>query len=53
MRPIRWVGDVDQSELEHACQPALSLNYPYDNDLCEQYEYDSCYNYYDIIVSIG
>ena len=42
MRPIRWVGDVDQSEFEHACQSALSLNYPYDNDLCRQYEYDSC-----------
>ena len=32
MRPMRWVGDVDQSEFEHACQSALSLNYPYDND---------------------
>ena len=32
MRPMRWVGDVDRSEFEHACQSALSLNYPYDND---------------------
>ena len=32
MRQMRWVGDVDQSEFEHACQSALSLNYPYDND---------------------
>ena len=29
MRPMRWVGDVDQSEFEHACQSALSLNYPH------------------------
>ena len=42
MRPMRWVGDVDQSEFEHACQSALSFNYPYDNDFCRQYEYDSC-----------
>ena len=49
----RWVGDVDQSEFEHACQSALSLNYPYDNDLRQQYEYDSCNKYYDTILSIG
>ena len=40
MRPMRWVGDVDQSEFEHACQSALSLNYPYANDLCRQFDYD-------------
>ena len=39
MRPMRWEGDVDQSQFEHACQSALLLNYPYDNDLCQQYEY--------------
>ena len=49
MRLMRWVGDVDRLEFEHACQSALSLNYPYDNDLCRQYEYDSCNKYYDII----
>ena len=41
---MRWVRDVDQSEFEHACQSALALNYPYGNDLCQQYEYDSCKN---------
>ena len=35
MHPLRWVGDVDQSEFDHACQSTLSLNYPYDNDLCQ------------------
>ena len=40
MRPMGWEGDVDQSEIEHACQSALSLNYPYDNDSYKQYEYD-------------
>ena len=53
MRPMRWVGGVDQSEFEQACQLALSLNYPYDNDLCQQYEDDSCNKYYDTILSIG
>ena len=53
MRPIKRVGDVDQSEFEHTYQSALSLNYPYDNDLCQQYEYHSCNKYYDIILSIG
>ena len=53
MRPMRWAGDVDQSEFEHACQSALSLNYLYDNDLCQQYEYDTCNKYYEIILSIG
>ena len=47
MRPMRWVGDVDQSEFQHACQSALSLNYLYDNDLCQQYEYDTCNKYFD------
>ena len=53
MRPMRWVGDVDQSEFEHDCQSALSLNYQYDNDLCQQYKYDLCSKYYDTMLSIG
>ena len=35
---MRCKKDVDQSVFEHACQSYLSLNYPYANDLCQQYE---------------
>ena len=44
---------LTNQEFEHACQSAMSLNSSYDNDLCQQYEYDSCNKYYDIILSIG
>ena len=44
--------NVDQSEFEHACQSALSMNYPYDNDLCQEYEYDFFASFKNRVINI-
>ena len=44
MRRMRWEGDIDETEFEHACR--------YDNDLCEEYEYDFFASFKNRIINI-
>ena len=39
-------------EFKHACQLALSLNYPSDNDLCQEHEYDFFVSFKNSVINI-